>query len=129
MRIAVPVENGVLCSHFGNCQQFSFIDVNPDTRQITEISFKTPPPHQPGILPAWISEQGCNLVIAGGIGMRANNMFHQSGISVISGAPSKKPEELVSAFLEGTLESGGNLCNGPEFKKQGGHNCHGDGDH
>jgi ATP-binding protein involved in chromosome partitioning len=124
VRIAIPTADGVLCPHFGNCQQFAFVDVDIDKKEIINIEMITPPPHQRGLLPAWINSQGCTLIIAGGMGMRANNMFQQSGIGVIAGAPPEKPEDLVMAYLEGTITGGSNPCDDPGFKSHGGHDCH-----
>lgn len=82
-----------------------------------------PPPHQPGILPAWISQQGCNVIIAGGMGVRAQGMFQQSGINVIIGAPSEKVENVVNAYLNDMLTTEANPCDDPSFKQDGGHDC------
>lgn len=124
MRIAIPTAGGILCPHFGNCQQFAFIDVDPEKKEILKIEMVTPPLHQPGLLPVWINSQGCTLIIAGGMGMRASNMFMQNGIGVVTGAPAEKPEDLVMAFLNGSIASGGNPCRDPDFKSRGGHDCH-----
>ena len=110
MRIAVPVAGGRLCMHFGHCEQFALIDVDPETKTITGKQMVAPPPHQPGILPPWIKEQGVNLVIAGGMGARAIDLFNQIGVQVIVGAPSDEPEKIVEAYLNGTLETGQNVC-------------------
>ena len=70
----------------------------------------TPPPHEPGVLPRWLGQMGCNLIIAGGMGQRAVVMFQQNGVDVIVGAPCQKPEEIVTAYLNGVLQTGGNAC-------------------
>ncbi|GAB6886621.1 hypothetical protein JCM13304A_01190 [Desulfothermus okinawensis JCM 13304] len=110
MRIAVPVAQGKLCMHFGHCEQFALIDVDPESKTITGKQIVTPPPHQPGILPPWIKEQGVSLVIAGGMGARAIDFFNQLGIEVLVGAPSDDPEKVVEAYLNGTLQTGQNVC-------------------
>jgi len=40
------------------------------------------PPHEPGLLPRWLHEQGAHLIIAGGMGHRAQELFVQNGIQV-----------------------------------------------
>ena len=110
MKIAIPTVNGVLCAHFGHCQQFAIVEVDPETKSINNSEMLTPPPHEPGVLPKWLSEQGCNLIIAGGMGQRAVSLFVQNGVEVVVGAPNGKPEEGVVAYLNGTLQSGGNAC-------------------
>jgi len=68
------------------------------------------PAHQPGLLPPWLSEKGATVIIAGGMGQRAQELFTQHGIKVVVGAPSETPETLVKGFLEGSLKLGGNAC-------------------
>ncbi|MDZ7635392.1 MAG: NifB/NifX family molybdenum-iron cluster-binding protein [Bacteroidales bacterium] len=68
-RIAIPLEGGILCSHFGHCEQFAIVDAEGNT--ITEETLITPPPHEPGLLPGWLAEKGVTDVIAGGMGQRA----------------------------------------------------------
>ncbi|MCP4566871.1 MAG: ATPase [FCB group bacterium] len=110
MKIAIPTSDGILCAHFGHCQQFAIIDVNQDTKSINKTEMLTPPPHEPGVLPAWLSQMGCKIIIAGGMGGRAVGMFQQNGVEVVLGAPGGKPEEIVSAYMQGELITGENVC-------------------
>ena len=89
--------------HFGHCEVFSIFNVNLDTREIISREYLTPPPHEPGVLPAWLGEQSVNVIIAGGIGQRAVQLFDQAGIATIIGAPSDSPEQLALAYINGTL--------------------------
>ncbi|MDX9811460.1 MAG: NifB/NifX family molybdenum-iron cluster-binding protein [Bacteroidales bacterium] len=107
-RIAIPLENGILCSHFGHCQQFAILDADNNT--ITSESLVTPPPHEPGLLPAWLAEKGVTDVIAGGMGQRAINLFNQQNINVFVGAPVKEPKELANDLLNDSLLVGANYC-------------------
>ncbi len=107
-KIAIPVENNCLCSHFGHCQEFVIMET--DNNVITKKESHSPPAHQPGVLPSWLSQHAVTHVIAAGIGNRAISMFNQNNIEVIVGADAKSPEELVHDFLSGKLESGSNLC-------------------
>jgi predicted Fe-Mo cluster-binding NifX family protein len=50
------------------------------------------------------------MVIAGGMGQRAQQLFAQSGIQVLVGAPVGTPEDLVGAYLDGSLKPGQNTC-------------------
>ena len=70
--------------HFGHCEQFALVDVDEDGPQAAEAPRSlTPPPHEPGLLPRWLHEQGADVVIAGGMGQRAQQLFAQSGIRVL----------------------------------------------
>ncbi|HUU95510.1 MAG TPA: NifB/NifX family molybdenum-iron cluster-binding protein [Phycisphaerae bacterium] len=109
MRYAIPVANGRMCLHFGHCEEFVFVDVGDDG-EITHVERKTPPPHAPGVIPAWAAQEGAQIIIAGGMGMRAQQLFRQYGIDVIVGAAAETPEELVLKHVAGTLETGDNVC-------------------
>ena len=108
MKFAVPLAEGKLTAHFGHCQQFALLDV--DGNDITNRETLVPPPHEPGVLPRWLHELGADVIIAGGMGARAMDLFVQNGIKVIVGAPSLAPEELVKMYLEDRLQSGANVC-------------------
>ena len=110
MLIAIPVANGKLCTHFGHCEQFALIEADPSTKQIQSTKHLTPPPHEPGVLPRWLHEQGANVILAGGMGQRAQQLFAQSGVKVVVGAPVDTTENLVTAYLAGSLVSGANVC-------------------
>ena len=110
MQIAIPLAAGQLCMHFGHCEQFALVDVDEAARKPRQVKLLTPPPHEPGLLPRWLHEQGTNMVIAGGMGQRAQQLFAQSGIQVLVGAPVGTPEELVRAYLDGSLKPGQNTC-------------------
>jgi predicted Fe-Mo cluster-binding NifX family protein len=107
-KIAIPLENGILCSHFGHCQQFAIINV--ERNSISGETFVTPPPHEPGLLPAWLAEKGVTDVIAGGMGQRAIDLFNQQKINVFVGAPIKKSKDLANDLLNNTLSAGANYC-------------------
>ena len=110
MKIAIPTANGQLCMHFGHCEQFAFVTIEPESKTITGTELLTPPPHEPGVLPKWVAENDGKLVIAGGMGQRAQMLFNQNGIEVIVGAPADSPENLVTAYLDGSLQTGQNVC-------------------
>ncbi len=110
MKIAIPLAEGRLCMHFGHCQQFALIDTDESGKRVTGKQLLTPPPHEPGVLPQWIHEQGANVIIAGGMGQRAQALFERNGIKVVVGAPGDAPEQVASDFLNGKLKTGDNVC-------------------
>ncbi len=109
-RIAIPVSEGILASHFGHSEHFVFFDIAADRRTILTEVQKKPPPHEPGTYPKWLREEGVNLVIAGGMGSRAMSLFEQQGITVVVGASPVGPRQLVEQVLSGKLTSGANVC-------------------
>ncbi len=110
MRFAIPMAEGQLCMHFGHCEQFALVDVDATSKQITGTQYLTPPPHEPGVIPRWLHEQGATTIIAGGMGMRAQQIFAENGITVVTGAPVDSPEALVTAYLQESLVTGTNTC-------------------
>jgi len=110
MRIAIPLVQGKLSLHFGHCDQFAVIDTDEDAAKIANREDLAPPSHEPGVLPKWLGGMGVNVIIAGGMGQRAQQLFTENDIKVVVGASSSTPEELVSAFLQDTLQTGDNIC-------------------
>lgn len=110
MRIAVPLASGRLSPHFGHCEQFAMLDVDTDSQDISNEQFVQPPGHQPGVLPDWLSGLNVDLIIASGMGQRAQQLFRQNNIDVVIGAPDSTPQELVTQYLAGQLQSGPNIC-------------------
>ncbi len=109
MKFAVPTNDGKLCMHFGHCEAFALFDIDADGTIINE-TYVTPPPHEPGILPPWLAQQGVRFVIAGGMGSRAQQLFAEQGVKVITGAQEADPRMAIESYLKGTLVTGANTC-------------------
>ena len=110
MRYAIPVSGGVVSVHFGHCEHFALIDVDEGKREIVSKELVPSPGHQPGLLPEWLAEQGVSVVIAGGMGSRAQDLFQQNHIKVVIGTPENDPEKVVQDYLDGMLATGDNIC-------------------
>jgi ATP-binding protein involved in chromosome partitioning len=110
MRIAIPLADGKLAMHFGHCERFALLDVDPTDKKILKREDIEAPPHEPGLLPKWLAERGAKTIISGGMGQRARGLFAERGIQVVVGAPVDSPEGLVSHYLAGTLQVGENVC-------------------
>jgi len=110
MRIAIPLANGKLAMHFGHCERFALVDVDQAEKKLLKREDIDAPPHQPGMLPPWLAERGASVIIAGGMGQRAQGLFAEQGIQVVIGAPVESPERLVGDYLAGTLQAGENVC-------------------
>ena len=110
MRYAVPTSNGRLAAHFGHCEHFAIIDVDEALGTIVRKELLPAPSHQPGLLQIWLAEEGVAIVIAGGMGSRAQDIFNENRIRVVIGAPEGDPEEVVMAYVRGTLATGDNVC-------------------
>ena len=91
-RIALACEDnqgldGQISQHFGRCPSYLFVDVEGD--EILKADTIANPyynNHVPGMVPQFINEQGANVMIAGGMGPRAIDMFTSLDIEVVTGA-------------------------------------------
>jgi len=110
MKVAIPLANGLLSTHFGHCAEFAILEAVPETGAITCQELLAAPPHEPGLLPRWLAEKGVKLVIAGGMGGRARDLFTEQQITVVTGAPAAAPEVLVRDYFTGKLQTGENAC-------------------
>jgi len=110
MRFAIPLAQGKLAEHFGHCEAFAFIDVDPDIRTVLASSEAPAPEHQPGLLPGWLHERGVTHVIAGNIGDRARKGLSAERIELFAGAPPLAPAAVVQQYLDGTLVAGPIHC-------------------
>jgi predicted Fe-Mo cluster-binding NifX family protein len=108
MKIAIPIAEGKLTAHFGHAAEFAIIHV--ENQEVKDKELLVPPPHEPGVLPKWLGELGVDVIIAGGMGSRAQGLFGENGIKVLTGAPSLTPEELVEQYLANSLVTGENVC-------------------
>lgn len=105
---AIPLAEGKLCSHFGHCEQFALIET--EVGKIKDTQMHTPPAHEPGVLPRWLHDLGVQVIIAGGMGSRAQQLFEENGIKVITGAPMDSPESLVNQYHADMLVTEENVC-------------------
>jgi len=117
MRLAIATQDDMVSAHFGHCQAFTLVDVEDGT--VVETKVIPAPPHEPGLLPRFLGEHGANVVIAGGMGPRAQDLFRAQGIQVLAGIQGSI-EDVVKAFMAGSLKGGDNLCDSHSGE---GHEC------
>ncbi|HRZ84144.1 MAG TPA: NifB/NifX family molybdenum-iron cluster-binding protein, partial [Candidatus Hydrogenedentes bacterium] len=115
MRIAIPLADGRLALHFGHCEQFALMDVDPETGKILSRENVTPPPHEPGLLPRWLGEKKVNVILAGGMGQRALMLFDAQGIEV-SSSTAWIPAILDAGLNIGVLKSTAPTATAVDFK-------------
>ena len=107
IKIAVASDNGMVTEHFGHCEWFIIFD----TENIKIIKSETiaNPGHRPGFLPNFLADRGVNVIISGGMGGGAVNIFNERNIEVIVGARGDA-KKAVEAYLQGSLKSTGSVC-------------------
>ena len=94
--------DGEVSAHFGRCPFYVLVKANGDAEIGFQILVANPhfDSHQPGMMPRFIRGLGANVIIAGGMGPRAIDMFHGFGIKVATGATGTV-EEVLGAYLRG----------------------------
>ena len=110
MRYAIPTADGKVAAHFGHCSHFAVFDVDESTKAIVKKEVISSPGHQPGFLPAWLAEEGVSVVIASGMGSRAQALFSEHHIEVVVGVLGDEPEKAVLDYIRGELARGDNIC-------------------
>jgi len=98
----------MVSAHFGRCPSFTLVEVK-DNEVINRSSIDNPG-HHPGFLPQFLHDKGINVIVAGGMGMSALNLFNQVSIDTIVGV-SGSIEDVINKIANGELESGESLCN------------------
>ena len=107
IKIAVASEGGAVTAHIGHCRNFNLYDAE-EGRLVSSNSIPNPG-HKPGFLPVFLHEQGVNVIISGGMGAAAVDLFNQQDIQVVVGAQGDA-REAAQAYLEGKLISTGSIC-------------------
>ena len=107
-RIALACEDnqgldGQISQHFGRCPYYLILDV--DGNEIKNAKTVSNPyynNHVPRMVPQFINQQGVNVMIAGGMGPRAIDMFTSLGIEVATGAMGNTGN-VLQAYLRGEI--------------------------
>jgi len=108
MKIAVTVDGNEVSSHFGHCTGYAIYDVE-DCKVLNKTYIENPG-HEQCVLPDFLANAGISVVITGGMGMKANQIFIERGIKTFTGV-SGNPDNAVALYLKGELVGTGNLCN------------------
>jgi predicted Fe-Mo cluster-binding NifX family protein len=116
-KIAFPTSNRkAIDGHFGHTKEFAIYTV--ENNKVVREEFLTPPKHEPGVLPTFLSDNGISAIITGGMGAMAVRLFNLNNIEVILGAAGNI-EDALNEYLKGSLLSTGSSCT----------HDHGDHDH
>jgi predicted Fe-Mo cluster-binding NifX family protein len=107
IRIAIAADNNLVCGHFGHCPEFVIVDIENKKVICKEVIHN--PGHQPGFLPGFLGEKKVNVVIAGGMGAHAQELFLKQNITPVIGAVGDV-DSVISAYIENRLKCGKSLC-------------------
>ena len=107
MKIAVASMGTTVAGHFGHCVNFNIYEV--ENNQIVSESSVQNPGHKPGFLPNFLNDMGVNVIISGGMGGGAVEIFNEKNIEVVTGA-SGDAKAAAQNFASGSLKSTGSVC-------------------
>jgi len=107
MKIAVASEGTNVTQHFGHCPYFLMFTT--ENGKITNQESIPNPGHKPGFLPNFLADKGADVIISGGMGGGAVDIFNERNVEVIVGA-SGEAKPAVEAYLRGELKTTGSVC-------------------
>jgi len=124
MKIAISTDLNKVSEHFGRCPEFTIVEI--EKKKVVKKEIIKNPGHTTGFLPKFFKEKGIDFIIAGGAGVRAQQLFEQFGIKLIVGVQGEI-DEVINNFIEGELEQGEGFCKpgkgkGYGIEKEDGHN-------
>ena len=118
MKIAVASEGNNVKQHFGHCDCFTLFDV--ENGAIIRQESVPNPGHRPGFLPNFLADLGVTVIISGGMGGGAVEIFHERNVAVVVGA-SGEAKNAVERYLSGELVSTGSVCQEHQHSDECGH--------
>ncbi|CEK38195.1 NifB/NifX family molybdenum-iron cluster-binding protein [Paraclostridium sordellii] len=107
MKIAVACERNIVSEHFGHCEGFDIYEV--ENKNILKKEYIQNPGHRPGYLPVFLKELNIDIIISGGMGSTAQELFRQNNIEVIVGTLGLS-DEVVQKYINGEITSTGSIC-------------------
>ncbi|HNZ50379.1 MAG TPA: NifB/NifX family molybdenum-iron cluster-binding protein [Bacilli bacterium] len=107
LKIAVASDNGMVTEHFGHCEGFMIFDT--EDNKIIKSETLVNPGHRPGFLPNFLADRGVNVIISGGMGGGAIDIFNERNVEVVVGA-SGSAQTAVEKYLKGELKTTGSIC-------------------
>lgn len=107
MKIAVSCNDTQIWAHFGHCENFMIFETANGAIQSSESVAN--PGHRPGFLPNFLADMGVEVIISGGMGGGAVDIFNERNVEVVLGAQGDATA-AVEAYLQGNLQSTGSIC-------------------
>ncbi len=110
MKIGVAADNHLISEHFGQSNALYIYELNNDDLSY-QLDIKQVKPHQEGSFPDMIIKENIDVIICGGLGMKAKHKFDDKNIQVIAGAHGDI-QTIFNLFLRDELKSTDQFCTG-----------------
>lgn len=107
-KIAIPTAEGKLFPHFGKAPQVTIFEI--ENNDILSKEVLTSPEHAHGAMPKFLQNLGVTDVLCGGLGAGAVKLLNEMNIAIHGGAPTIAVEDVLKAYLNGTIEYGDSTC-------------------
>lgn len=118
MKIAIIYENGMVYQHFGHCSAVKLYTVDNGTMLDMKVVQLNGEGH--GSVAEFMSENGVETVICGGIGAPAAKLLTDKGIELCAGVQGDA-DRAVMAYLTGKLKcSAASTCADHDHHDHGG---------
>ena len=109
--------------HFGRCPYYTIVDVEgEEVKNVETVANPYFDNHVPGAVPQFIHSQNADVMLAGGMGPRAIELFQGFGIEVATGM-SGRVENVLKAYLAGKVQ-GIVACEHDHDHHDGHEGCH-----
>lgn len=107
MKVAISTDMGYVSAHFGRCASYTIVEI--EEGKVVNREEIPNPDHQPGFLPQYLYDRGVNVIIAGGMGPRAQGLFAQNNIESLIGVQGPI-DDVIAKFIDQEIEAGEDLC-------------------
>ena len=127
-RIAISANDNrglesAVSDHFGRCPYFVIAEIEENTiKSVKAIDNPFYHSHRPGQVPAFIHSHQVDVMLTGGMGLRAMGFFQQYGIQPVTGA-SGTVQQTLHRYLNGEL-SDAQPCAESQHHHHHGHHHH-----
>ncbi len=107
MKVAIAADGQTVASHFGRCEGYEIAVI--EDGEVTHRERIGNPGHEPGRLPKLLIELEVSVIVAGGMGPRAQGFFDEFGIQTVTGVVGDI-DETIEAIAWGRLTPGEDTC-------------------
>ncbi|MFZ2500132.1 NifB/NifX family molybdenum-iron cluster-binding protein [Methanosarcina sp.] len=123
MKVSIPTRdengmNGIVEQHFGKAPTYTIIDT--ETEEVTIIANDSEHTGGVGLPPEYLHKNGVDIMLCGGLGVKAVRMFESYGIKVFVGAGSTV-RDTFEAWKAGKLQKATTENSCTEHEHEGHH--------